>query len=247
MARPSPFENARSFMVKGGMPITIGTIVLAAAMFVAWWATKLNDSWYPLIFTSDGWWARPWSIVTYAFLQSWFPTLVCGCLMAFFFMGALERSWSRSRFIPAYVFLLIAPPISLWIGALASGEMQQAGGLWLPTACWVVAYGSYRPDATILLMAIIPVKAKWLAWIAGLAIVFITGSGAPVAGLCAGLAPIAAWALGSRRLTLGFLERKQKSFRDEFGKSLKTKRESETERLKLRELLERSVSDEDRD
>jgi hypothetical protein len=108
-----------------------------------------------------------------------------------------------------------------------------------------VAYGSYRPEATILLMAIIPVKAKYLAWLAGLAIVFITGSGAPIAGVCAGLAPLAGWALGSRRLNLAVLDPKPKTSGDEFRRSMKTKRDAEQERLRLRELLERSVQDED--
>jgi hypothetical protein len=245
VARPNPFESARNFVTKGGMPMTIGTLVVASVMFVAWWSGKNSPSWYPLIFESDGWWMRPWSLVTYAFMEDGFGRQICSGLVTFFFMGAVERAWAKGRFLPAYALLVVLPPLALWLGHLASGVQQMAMGLWLPTACWTVVYGSYRPEATILLFAIIPVKAKWLAWIAALGVVFVNGYGAPVAGLLAGLAPLAAWALGSRRLTLHIPERKAPAG-DEFRKSMKTKRDAEHERLKLRELLERSVAD-DRD
>jgi len=245
MAKPNPFDGARAFIVKGGMPVTMVTIGAALVTFVAWWLTNHSEAWYPLLFSTSGWLTRPWSLVTYAFVEGWFPTLVCGGLMAFFFMGALERAWPRERFLPAYFIMLFAPPLALWIGSLASGVPLLASGLWLPAACWVVAFGAYRPEATILLMAIVPVKAKWLAWIAGLTVVFITGTGAPIAGVCAGLAPLAAWGLATRRISFPLPKKKEKPFADEFRKSMKTKRESEAERLRLRKLLEESIDEDE--
>ncbi len=223
----------------------MATIVLAAVGFVVWWSFKISPAGEVLLFDSEAWWLRPWTLITYPFMEWDFIRLVLGCLMAFFFMGALERAWGRKRFIPAYAVLLMFPPLALWIGAMASGVEQAAWGLWLMTGCWTAAYGTYRPQSVILIFGILPLKAMWIGWFAALAIVFYYGMGSPIAGLCAGLAPLAAWALASRRVEIGVLNPKKPSFRDEFGKSLKTKRDSEMERLRLRELLERSVQEED--
>ena len=226
------------------MPFTLATLALAVAGFVGWWASRNAGAWLELVFFTEGWLSRPWSLVTYAFIEGDFIRLVFSGLMAFFFMGALERAWGRDRFVPAFILFLVAPPLSVWLGSLAAGIDLTAMGLWLPVACWTVAFGAYRPQSTILVFGVVPVKAMWIGLFAGLAAVFQYGSGAPVAGLCVGLSMALAWLLGSRRLALRLPEKKQPPG-DEFRKSMKTKREAEQERLRLRELLERSVQDED--
>ena len=244
MARPNQFESARSFVSKSGMPVTIATIILAAVAFVVLWATKDGDVIRQTIFFSDSWFARPWTLVTYALVEIDFIRFVFSALMAFFFMGALERAWTRERFLPSYIVFLTVPPLTLWLGGLAAGVVVSAHGLWLPVAAWTVAFGAYRPQATILVFGIVPVKAMFIAWFAGLAAVFEHGAAAPVAGIGVGLSMVLAWLMGSNRLSLS-LPKRQQSSGDEFRKSMKTKREAEQERLRLRELLERSVQDDD--
>ena len=244
MARPSPFGNARYFMAKGGMPITMATIIIAAVSFIAWWAAKTSSAWIQLVFYTDGWMTRPWTLITYAFVEGDFISIVFSCLMAFFFMGALERAWGRERFLPAYFAFLVVPPLTVWIGSLASGEELAANGLWLPVACSTVAFGAYRPQSTILIFGIVPVKAMYIGLFAALAVVFRYGAGAPIAGLCVGLSMALAWLLGSRRVMFS-LPKGQEKVGDEFRKSMKSKRDAEQERLRLRELLERSVKDDD--
>jgi membrane associated rhomboid family serine protease len=227
------------------MPVTLLTIAVSVVMFVAWWLLGHTAALFPLVFTSGNWLSRPWSLVTYAYLETDFMGVLFGSLMAFFFMGSLERAWGKDRFLPAYGLFLLLPPIALWLAHLVTGREQTAMGLWLPTACWTVAYGAYRPQSVILVFGIAPVKAMWIAIFAGAAIVFYYGNRIPVAGLCAGLAPLAAWGLGRKRFSFGNFERNKNPFRDEFRKSLKTKRDTEAERLRLREILERSVHDDD--
>jgi membrane associated rhomboid family serine protease len=245
MARPNPMESARTFITRGGMPITLVTLTLALVGFTAFWSSKFSGTLASLYFDTDGWWARPWTLFTYAFLEYRFGALLCSGLLLFFFMGSLERAWGRRRFLPAYAILLVAPPLAIWIGAMVSGVSLGAGGIWLPSLCWTVAFGAYRPQSQIFVFGLIAVLAKWIAVVAAMIIVFDVGSGAPLAGLCAGLAPLAAWALGANRLTLKMPGKRGASFRDEFGKSLQTKRDAESERLKLRELLERSVREDE--
>ena len=228
------------------MPVTIATIILAGVAFVTIWATRNADLVRQVVFFSDSWLARPWSLVTYAFVEIDFIRIVFSALMAFFFMGALERAWTRESFLPCYLLFLVVPPLTLWLGGLVAGVPTSAAGLWLPVAAWTVAFGSYRPQTTILVFGIIPVRAMYIAWFAALAVVFEHGAASPIAGIGVGLSMVLAWLLGSRRLSLQ-LPKREESSGDEFRKSMKTKREAEQERLRLRELLERSVRDEDAD
>jgi membrane associated rhomboid family serine protease len=245
MAKPNPFEGVRSFVVKGGMPITMTTIGVSVVAFIAWWLSRMSPSWIALMFDTDAWLTRPWTVVTYALAQPDPVGLLFSGLMAFYFMGAMERAWERGRFLAAYFALLVAPPLAVLIGALFSGEPLLAYGLSLTTACWLVAFATYRPEATIMLMGCVPIKAKWLGWLSAIGIVVSYGYGAPVAGLGAGLAPLVAWGLATKRVSLPLPKKKEEPFADEFRKSMKTKRDAESERLRLRKLLEGSIDEDD--
>lgn len=243
MARPSPIDNARKALRSSGMPITIGTIVAVVVGFVAVWlsATRLL---YPLYFSPYDALSRPWSVVTYAFVDFRTLGVLFSCLMAFFFMGAMERAWGAARFLPAYVILLLTPPIAYWIAGAALNIDPVLYGMSLTTGAWVVAFATYRPQAVIHLFAMFPVKAMWIGWAAAALIVFGCGANNPVLGAICGIVPLAAYALGKGRLTLPALGGSSE-FKDEFRRSLATKREAELERQRLRELLERSVSEDE--
>lgn len=103
---------------------------------------------------------RPWSWVTYMFVQVGFGHLLVNMLTLFFFGPPLERSWGGRYFIQYYLvaglggalFSLILLPLigpSLVVGA--SGAIF---GL-------LLAFALNWPDARIYLYFLVPVKAKW--------------------------------------------------------------------------------------
>jgi len=231
--------------MKSGMPITLATIALSVVAFIAWWLLRMNAGWLAMIFDTAAWIGKPWTIVSYAWIQPSPTGLVFSGLMAFYFMGAMERAWPRGRFLAAYAALLVAPPLAVWLGALFSGEPQVAYGLSLTVACWLVTFAAYRPEATILVMGIVPVKAKWLGWVSALGIVISYGYGAPLAGLGAGIAPLVAWHLAANPISLPTPKKKAQPYADEFRRSMRAKLESEAERLRLRKLLEESIEDDE--
>lgn len=202
-------------------------------------------SWFALVFDTDSWLQRPWTVVSYVLIQPSTWGLLFSGLMAFYFMGAMERAWPRERFLVGYAALILVPPLAVWVGSLISGESLSVYGLALTTSCWLVTFAAYRPEATILVMGCVPVQAKWLGWLSAIGVVISYGYGAPLAGLGAGIAPLAAWALAAKPLSLPSQKKKAEPFGDEFRRSMKTKRELESERLRLRKLLEESIEDDD--
>jgi len=78
----------------------------------------------------------------------------------------LEEAWGSFR-VNLYVF---GGMLAVAIGGLLFGYATTGSILWTTL---MLAYAFYFPNQEILLMGIIPLKIKWLAWIAGGSVVFI--------------------------------------------------------------------------
>lgn len=225
------------------MPITAVTIGLAVAGFLGVWLTE-RSLLFSLWFDPEAGLPRAWTAATYALVE-WRPIgVLFSCLVAFFFMGAMERAWGRSRFLPAFAILWLLPPVGYALGWLLTAESFPAFGLTITSGAWVVVFATYRPQAVIHLMGMFPIKAFWVGWASAILIVVGCGTHAPLFGAACAVIPLAAFALGRGRLTLPSVSKKTE-FKDEFRRSLATKRDAELERKRLRDLLERSISDED--
>ncbi|HYF35198.1 MAG TPA: hypothetical protein VD994_07930 [Prosthecobacter sp.] len=124
-----------------------------------------------------------WRLFTYIFVpRSLSP--VFGALAAIFLMWigrALDEAWGHFR-VNLYVLGGLIPQALaglLWEGGAVNGW-------WLYTTT-LFAMACIYPNEEILLMFILPVKVKWIAWLAA-AYVVLTVVGTPVAMLAAVLA-----------------------------------------------------------
>ncbi len=70
----------------------------------------------------------------------------------------LEEAWGSFR-VNLYVF---GGMLSVALGGLLFGYATTGGALW---ATLMLAYAFYFPNQEVLLMGIIPMKMKWLAWV----------------------------------------------------------------------------------
>ena len=151
-----------------------------------------------------------WQPLTYPFvhMSGGFLALLADCLALYFFAGSLERAWGTTRFI-IYFFLsaVLVGAVLTPISAVTNQEPVLSGlgpGMWLTM---IVAFATLNPGATILLMFIIPLQARWLAWIT-IAVdifAFYPYFGGPIAALLAvGVLSFFAYAFTSRDFRMGF-------------------------------------------
>ncbi len=104
---------------------------------------------------------RPWTFLTYQFLHQEPFGLFFGTLVLYILGSALEMEWGTAEFT---VFWLIST-LGASLAALATGTPLLSGGV-LTGASLLFAYAYLFPDMQFLIFFVIPVKVKWLAWLA---------------------------------------------------------------------------------
>jgi membrane associated rhomboid family serine protease len=109
---------------------------------------------------------RIWQLVTHPFLQNPFSPLsfLLSCLVFYFFASAIEGYYGSRRFL--HLFYLSA--LGAMVLGLAFGGVSGFDGPFLGMSpsilSLVVVFGLVRPEATILLMFILPIRAKYLSY-----------------------------------------------------------------------------------
>lgn len=103
-----------------------------------------------------------WRLVTFIFVpyssQGIFFFAIT--LYFYYFIGtALEREWGANKFTVFYFFGVL---LNILIGFLVGGA-----SMYYVNMSMFFAFATLYPDLQFLLFFIIPVKAKWLAWIDG--------------------------------------------------------------------------------
>lgn len=119
----------------------------------------------------DGEW---WRLLTFPVSEA--PTneilLLFYCLYVYFIVNAIEQSWGVA---PLTIFTLLAYMCGLAGAFLLGGPVQ----IWIYVVQNLsLAFGTLFPDVELHLFGLVPVKAKWLAVIAG-ALVLLQTLGAP--------------------------------------------------------------------
>ena len=103
-----------------------------------------------------------WRVITFIFVPYTSRNLILFLLTLYFyyFIGtALEREWGANKFTVFYFFGVI---LNILIGFLVG-----TASMYYVNMSMFFAFATLYPDLQFLLFFIIPVKAKWLAWIDG--------------------------------------------------------------------------------
>jgi membrane associated rhomboid family serine protease len=154
-------------------PAVAGLLLLCVAVFLFEFFAAAGNMGISLVDAyawplSTHWFAtlRLWQPFTYPFVHTDFLSLLFDGLGLYFFAGSLERAWGTTRFL---VFFFMSSVIvglillGLWARSDHGPTLLGLGpGIWL---AMIVAFATLNPFATILLMFIIPLQARWLAWI----------------------------------------------------------------------------------
>ncbi len=104
---------------------------------------------------------QPWTFVTYQFLNAGPMDLFFGTLILYILGSALEAEWGTGEFT---AFWLVAT-FGASLAALVTGNALASGGA-LTGISMLFAYAWLFPDMQFLMFFVVPVKVKWLAWLA---------------------------------------------------------------------------------
>lgn len=125
-----------------------------------------------------------WRLVTYLFIPpASSPLWVFFALYMTYFAGtALEREWGAFKFNVFYLAGMVGTTI---VAALVGGAV---GNLWL-NASLFLAFATLFPELELTLFFVLPVRVKWLGWIAGCWMLwrFVSGDLIERAAILAGL------------------------------------------------------------
>jgi len=111
-------------------------------------------------FVPDAALARPWTFVTYQFLNTSPFGLFFGTLMLWFLGSALEAEWGTPEFTAFWLVATLGGSVAAWIIGV-----PLVSGWAITGVSMLFAYAWLFPETQLLIFFVVPVKVKWLAWL----------------------------------------------------------------------------------
>ena len=143
--------------------ISVGNVIVLLLDLFSHYTISYRISFVPaLIFQG-----QIWRLVTFIFVPLnenllWFLFSV---LLYYSIGRSLEQSWGATKFTVYYFLGVILTIVyGLIMGLVGYGWYQTANMYYLNMSLFL-AFATLYPDTTFLIYFIIPVKAKWLAWL----------------------------------------------------------------------------------
>ena len=163
-------------MAGGGIQFTPLTKLLLAVLVGLYIVQQLLESWlgFPMLATF-GWRPfgqgfQPWQPFTAFFLNGEVTRAFFNWLFLFFILPAVEPMFTTERLgrfaLFTYLGSIVVGFVLMLTGAVHLNNVWF--GIEPFLAALLVIFGLSRPNATILLMFVIPIKAAWVAWGSGL-------------------------------------------------------------------------------
>ena len=248
------FRDFGSAAKASSAPVTVGIIVASVACFIFNWMSRgqitLALGFFPAIATS-----RPWTFLTY-------PLAVGDPLSALFLSlwlwgigGMVERELGSIKYLLVYLLFTFLCAACVWIGTLILRVPPTdilAGG-WTPVVAITVIWATRNPSAQMLFMFVIPLAAKWIAWISVAFVFFATDPVlAPFAALPFALAyffaadklPFAPYGRGgSAGGSYGGATKKWERYDKNYYTEVQRREKERDEKERLRKLFEGSLDD----
>ncbi len=162
--RPS-FTFGSSLTPLGKRLIIMYAVIYVMELLLVHWVKTPIMAYLPLYPMGDPSF-RVWQIVTHAFIHS--PIAPFGFLinaiMLYFFAAPIENALGARRFLILFYFAALGSAVFGQIFSGVEGLSQPFMGMLPSLLALVVVFGLLNPESTIMLMFIIPVKAKYLSY-----------------------------------------------------------------------------------
>ena len=108
-----------------------------------------------------------WRLFTFLFIpaDSYPLTLIITCYFYYWIGTVLEREWGTAKFTLYYISGALLTLLGVTVLSLISGISYPISGLFYVNLAMFLAFAVLYPEAQLLLFFIIPLKAKWLAYL----------------------------------------------------------------------------------
>ena len=107
-----------------------------------------------------------WQLITHPFIHD--PSSPIGflidCLVFYFFAGTIESALGTQQFLALYFIAALGGAVAGLIFSAFSAAMIAYAGMMTSLLALIVVFGLLQPESTVLLMFVIPVKAKYISY-----------------------------------------------------------------------------------
>jgi membrane associated rhomboid family serine protease len=164
-------RQMKRYFNQSSIPLTKALLATGAAVFVMGLAVpQILDLLALSSFSLTG---RFWGLLTYPLVNPEFFSLLFALLWLWFIGGSLEQIWGTRRY---GLFVLLVTAVTGVAMALVESWVirfpQPIFGFWLLSVGMTWAWAELFPEREILFWGIIPIQARWLAWLNALMIFF---------------------------------------------------------------------------
>ena len=187
----SPFDSVRSFIKRGGIPVSYSLIGIVIVSFLVDWFWPLvpasNDHPTPLaylIFDSSKLLVRPWTLLTYPLVSLAgggypFVFLVINCIFLWFTGGSLERAWGSGKYLGAFALFSVISALSLELGCLLLHTRTIIISCCLyPLSALTIIFCLLNSEQGMCVYGLFTVRAKYIAMVIPIWLYFTAGLGA---------------------------------------------------------------------
>ncbi|QTA90761.1 rhomboid family intramembrane serine protease [Desulfonema magnum] len=107
-----------------------------------------------------------WQVLTHPFIHD--PrspiSFLIDCIVLYFFIGPVENAFGTRRFLILFYTAALGGALCGLVFSSVSGLNAPFSGMMPSLLSLIVIFGLLNPEATILLMFVLPIKAKYLSY-----------------------------------------------------------------------------------
>ena len=252
----SIFRDFGSSARAHGAPVTVGLVVAMIAGFVAIWMKLAPQLFGALVFSTDEALAKPWTFFTYPYVVEvgGFLGLVFLCLWVWGIGGSVERDLGSTKYLLVWIIFTALCALGLWLGSAILGQSAFLDGGWSPVAALTVIWGTRNATAQVMLMFVLPITGRWMAWLAAGLLFF--GTNPPQLAPFAAAPLLLAYLYAANKIsflpygTSAPIGRRgenaagsRRVYKKEYYDEVKRREKDRAERERLRKLFEQSAFD----
>jgi membrane associated rhomboid family serine protease len=180
----SPLDSIRSFIKRGGMPVTYWLIGISVVTFLLEWfwpaipgtQTRTSPVEY-LLYLSPLVTIRPWTLLTYpldGYDSRPFWALI-NVVALWFVAGSMERSWGSAKFTLVFCGLALVSALSMQLGSVLTHEPALLYGSSYPISGLIVVFCLLNSEVNVRPYGLFTIRAKYLAMLVPVVMYFTAG------------------------------------------------------------------------